>query len=429
MINIKAHGSEENYDLDKISRLPDDVRIHILSFLSTREAVQTCILSKTWRKTWASVLDLKFDSKESGLPEVIDEQMAEEFVTKFELLVKSVLEKREISRVNRFQLRLHFQVYWPRTQAVADYISDVLKLEPKECSVEIGSREKLNLNTDLIFTCASLIYLQLWFSNKSTDLVAIEPNSVNLPCLKTLVLVCVKMSNESLKKLLLGCPVLEELVLRGCYIDIIEICSNTLKKLILRSWDRLKILLIVTPNLIYLDIKLNNMEEIVLPSMPLLVHASIFIPGLYVKGDQYVTRGPQMIHNLSNVQSLQLQFKYPGKKVLQKDISDYPVFNNLKRLKLMNWSLYDFDLAPFLLLSPKLEELIILSIDGGRVRQFLDEEATREGPRDALVQREFLKTVRIGEYMDRYINDNGFVDRLIKKLFAHIKIIGKITLF
>ncbi|XP_078153274.1 uncharacterized protein LOC144548472 [Carex rostrata] len=234
------------------------------------------------------------------------------------------------------------------------------------------------------------------------------------------------MSNESLKKLLLGCHVLAELVLRSCYIDTIEICSNTLKKLVLQSFDRIKILQIATPNLMHFDIKVNNMEEIMLPSMPLLVHASIFIPGLYVDGE-YVTRGPQMIHNLSNVQSLQLEFDYPSRKVLKKDISDYPVFNNLKHLKLINWSLYDFDLAPFLLHSPILEELT-LSIDGW-IMQFLDEEATREGPRDALVQREFLKTVRIKQYMDIYINDNGFVDRLINKLFAHIKIIGEITRF
>ena len=128
MTNIDRCGREKNFGIDRMSSLPHDVRTHILSFLTTREAVQTCILSKRWINTWTSVSDLKFNIKEFGLPEIIDDEMAVKFVTKFELLVKSVLEKRETSCVNIFQLWLDSGAFWPCTQVVPDCICDAMKL-------------------------------------------------------------------------------------------------------------------------------------------------------------------------------------------------------------------------------------------------------------------------------------------------------------
>ncbi|XP_078150140.1 F-box protein At4g22280-like [Carex rostrata] len=386
-----------------------------------------CILSKRWRKTWASVPDLKFDIKEFGLPglENLEEDMAVEYVTKFKQLVKSVLEKRETSCVNRFRLWLDSGVYWPCTQAVANYIGDVINLEPRECSVKLCPNEKFNLNTDLIFTCASLIYLQLCFYTSAYRFLAIEPNTVNLPLLKTLNLDGVIMSDgvltsdDSLKRLLLGCSVLENLVLENCYISIMEICSKTLKKLVLSSCivNRLQI---STPNLLYLDIY-GTTRDIQFLNMPSLVDASINIPGWY-DNVEYVTRGPKLIQSFSSVEFLRLEFDDPEQKVHKKDFSNCPVFNNLKRLELVSWRLYVFDLPPYFLHhSPKLQELT-LENKNAWVTEVLLKETTPEGPSDALVQREFLKTVRIVGFE----NDNGFVDRLINKLLAHVKIIGEI---
>ncbi|XP_078153509.1 F-box/LRR-repeat protein At4g14103-like [Carex rostrata] len=444
MMNINCGGREETcilFDeqngIDRMSSLPDDICKYILSFLSTREAVQTCILSKKWINTWASVSDLKFDINEfidDDMEELElvenSEDMAVELVTKFELLVKSVLEKREISCVNTFQLWLDLGVFWPCTQVVPDCICDAMKLKPREFSVKLRSWENLNLNTDLIFTCASLIHLQLHLCSLHDRFVAMEPNSINLPCLKTLNLYGVIMSDDSLKKLLLGCHVLEELVLERFYIEgIIKICSNTLKMLVLcNDYDAMR-LQISTPNLMFLVISMDTCE-IMLLKMPELVCAFINIPG-WCDQDIYLTMGPKLIHNLSNVKSLHLQLHCPKGKVQKKDFSNCPVFNNLKHLKLFmtpvfyiiekSWGFYVFDLVPFFLhQSPELQEL---TLHGNRVvTEFVEEEATQEGPRDALVQREFLKTVIIVGCN----NDNGFVDQLINKLLVHVKIIGEI---
>ncbi|XP_078175881.1 F-box protein At3g59000-like [Carex rostrata] len=390
MANINRCSSDKNFGIDRISSLPNDAHTHILSFLSTREAVQTCILSKRWIKTWAYVPDLKFDIKEFGLPEIVDDERGVQFVTKFELLVRSLLQKREISCVNRFHLLLDSDFRLPWTQAFANCIGDVMKLEPRECLIKLCSSEKLNL----------------------------EPNLVNLPYLKTLNLDGFTMSDDSFQKLLLGCRVLEELVLENCYIYNIEICSSTLKKLVLRSDYMGMRLQISMPNLLYLYLDIC-MEEIILQNMSSLVDASIYIPG-WDGMDKYVSRVPKLIHSLSNVESLRLDLDFSREKV-DKNFSYCPFFNNLKRLELLNSRFFVFDLAPYFLHhSPKLQELT-LGPSICYVRESLGEE-TQDGLRDKFVQREFLKTVRIV----RFENDNELVDWLINKLLTHVKTIGEI---
>lgn len=54
---ITAFGSMENF-----SRLPDELLLHILSFLNFKEVVRTSVLSRRWRYLYASLseLDLHF---------------------------------------------------------------------------------------------------------------------------------------------------------------------------------------------------------------------------------------------------------------------------------------------------------------------------------------------------------------------------------
>jgi hypothetical protein len=48
---------------DRLSDLPDSVVLHILSFINTKEAVQTCILSKRWKNLWKFLTTLTFSTR------------------------------------------------------------------------------------------------------------------------------------------------------------------------------------------------------------------------------------------------------------------------------------------------------------------------------------------------------------------------------
>lgn len=48
--------------MDRISQLPDDVLVNILSFLGLEDTARTSILSKRWRGLWMFVVRLDFDA-------------------------------------------------------------------------------------------------------------------------------------------------------------------------------------------------------------------------------------------------------------------------------------------------------------------------------------------------------------------------------
>ncbi|CAI0625854.1 unnamed protein product, partial [Linum tenue] len=56
------------HELDLTSKLPDDVVIHLLSFLNLKEAIRTSVLSGRWRDLWKSAnLALDFEAEKELL--------------------------------------------------------------------------------------------------------------------------------------------------------------------------------------------------------------------------------------------------------------------------------------------------------------------------------------------------------------------------
>lgn len=56
------HNNHAENNIDLLSDLPDCVLLHILSFLTTKDALQTCILSKRWNHLWKHLPTLTIHS-------------------------------------------------------------------------------------------------------------------------------------------------------------------------------------------------------------------------------------------------------------------------------------------------------------------------------------------------------------------------------
>jgi len=58
----RKRTSDERNKKDKLSDLPYVILLHIMEFLSTKQAVQSCVLSKRWKNLWKSLNTLSFRS-------------------------------------------------------------------------------------------------------------------------------------------------------------------------------------------------------------------------------------------------------------------------------------------------------------------------------------------------------------------------------
>ncbi|XP_027364581.1 putative F-box/FBD/LRR-repeat protein At4g13965 [Abrus precatorius] len=59
---------ESNVDQDRLSDLPSEILLHIMSFMMIKDAVRTCILSKRWKDLWKFLPNFKLHVSEFSNP-------------------------------------------------------------------------------------------------------------------------------------------------------------------------------------------------------------------------------------------------------------------------------------------------------------------------------------------------------------------------
>ncbi|XP_062082925.1 F-box/LRR-repeat protein At3g26922-like [Humulus lupulus] len=206
-------------DNDRISKLPDAVIIHILSFLPTQDVVRTCLLSKRWKLFWYSVPTIFFSKTNS------------DGVEKFYNCVDNYFEHRkkgmnliEDSVVTSF--KLYMNGGYQRSKAGLLDKSLAFAVESKVREINLSICEEKGC---LFFYCLPKIL------DNARYLTILELNGVeldgssfsfNFPSLKTLSLEEINQSDTAkddvVFKFLLGCPSLEKL----CLIDYEFLCIN-----------------------------------------------------------------------------------------------------------------------------------------------------------------------------------------------------------
>ncbi|MED6196690.1 hypothetical protein PIB30_049762 [Stylosanthes scabra] len=198
--------------MDMISALPDSLISHILSFLPTKTAVSTSLLSRRWRHLWQHLQHFDFNLQ---LEQDLDQCDDDESFTRFTAFVSGVLAQRRVRDIRKFRLlcsythksSLHERSlsYW-LLAAIGPQLQDLhlclCEPDPDSCIILSPC---YTVPRD-IFTCSSLVSLSL------DGLISIHSiSSVHLPSLKTLRLSI--GGPIPMDMIFSGCPVLENLFL------------------------------------------------------------------------------------------------------------------------------------------------------------------------------------------------------------------------
>ena len=181
----------------RIDDLPDLIIQHILSYLSTEEAVRTSILSKRWKYLWTSIPKLDFD--EEGL----DRRMM------FMKFVERVLALHDPSDIKKFSLSCNVQY---DTSHINAWICSVVMHKVQVLKLYLRNFQEPLALPPCLFTCESLevLILHMFHSLKL-------PSSISFSSLKFLALEKVIFSDDhSTQQLFTGCPILEDLSIIDC---------------------------------------------------------------------------------------------------------------------------------------------------------------------------------------------------------------------
>ncbi|KAJ4866342.1 F-box/FBD/LRR-repeat protein [Raphanus sativus] len=188
---------------DKISQLPEDLILKILSLVPIKNVVSTSVLSKEWKSRWKSVPKLKYNS----------EDYQSEHQTFSETVHKSLV-SYEPKVLESFQLGFGSDkadavdvVHWIKTAFALNLRTLVLEflIEPFEVYEFVFP--------SCLCTCDTLETLELG------SLIRVDlPAPGSMKSLKTLRLIQTFYTNdESICNLLSSCPRLEELIVERSY--------------------------------------------------------------------------------------------------------------------------------------------------------------------------------------------------------------------
>lgn len=195
---------------------------HILSFLPTKYAVATCILSSRWRFVWTSLTNLCFDERLVLNPERCDRGS-----NGFENFVNRVLFLTHPAKIDKLSLHCSKVLY-----SLKFWVSSAIMRNVCEIELNLGCHPHAEL-PDSIYTSKALEILKL----NSVFNLKIPPSGICFPSVKILHLELFELANSLIKRLFSICPVLEDLSIKiyGLYPDsVINIISPTMKRLTIR---------------------------------------------------------------------------------------------------------------------------------------------------------------------------------------------------
>jgi hypothetical protein len=263
--NVMDHKKKKYIAVDRISELPDPLLQEILSFLPINHVVQSTILSKRWKHMSTSILVLFYSGfyPSSGYCNFVEKTIRSRSVKKFSL-ADSMDKPNSASDVDR-------------------WISFLVKNDVEELDLLCfrGLSGRIYQLTQSVFNSKSLTVLTLkWVKLHLTcgDI------NINLPSLRKLCLREVSTDDQTIHKLVVGCPVIQDMRFHRCHelksmkfegltnaksivveynhgLEIVELEASNLYSLLIHHHRRCEIKLVSCNNLKRLSLRVPNTTD------------------------------------------------------------------------------------------------------------------------------------------------------------------------
>ncbi|CAI0625581.1 unnamed protein product [Linum tenue] len=211
----------EEHELDLTSKLPDDVVIHLLSFLNLKEAIRTSVLSGRWRDLWKSAnLALDFEAEKELLDIyngwiIFDDHAMVKYRMWYKNAVNGVV--RQLQQHNRATKHTKFRVGFTLTNP-SNYDGDIDRW------VEYAISKRVEcLDLTFYVRCKGDTRKLYVFSEACYNHIKTPDGLSDVKSLRSLRLNCVAVRTDILEHFISSCPLLEELAVARA--------SNSLKKL------------------------------------------------------------------------------------------------------------------------------------------------------------------------------------------------------
>ncbi|KAI3454363.1 hypothetical protein Pfo_011026 [Paulownia fortunei] len=273
--------------IDRISMLPDELLVFILSFLPLKEATATSILSCRWRYLWTFMPILDFDGTESllkvELAKTGRQALLDKERWKYVRWVNHVLSLHNNSTIE--ELRVLFTLAKTHKRSIEKWLRYALARKVQRLELNLtddGSMRSRKYDEYYTFPYKLLRTDKGSFSNRSqpTSWSMRQSNSIDFKYLKRISMNYVNVNGEALEFFLCNCPLLEHLsVSQSRELLSVKISGpfHSLKRLKISLCPNLKSVEIRDANLVYL--KYNGSRiHFHLENVPLLVE--IFLGGM-----------------------------------------------------------------------------------------------------------------------------------------------------
>ncbi|XP_050289056.1 putative F-box protein At1g49610 isoform X2 [Quercus robur] len=262
---------------DRISTLPDSVLLSILSFLPTKEAIKTGVLSKRWAYLWTSVSSLSFELEEyysesclvksiHDFTRAFDPTSAVDPIDDFTSAVDHTLLLHRAPKLTNFSVRFKYRT---KLKARLDlWVWFATSAKVSQLSLHLSPPYYLDFDG---YQLPQHLYTNEFVSEFNFSYCKVFPNGLlHWSSLKHLCIGQSAMCDDVIREVLMGSPRLESLELHDCWeFNRLDIVSESLRKLVIDSYviDMLKgnvrelELEIVAPKIHSLEI-LGNFEKI-----------------------------------------------------------------------------------------------------------------------------------------------------------------------